>query len=89
MTINIGSFPPMNVDRIINHFYVNRLTVLQKTFILNLLLQTSVIKEEKAPTLGIFEHYIIITLLGSNLILTRYTDPKHKLCFEGNDFDIF
>ena len=88
MTINIGSFPPMNVDRIINHFYVNRLTVLQKTFILNLLLTTSVIKEGKAPTLGIFGHYIIIILLGSNLILTRYiyTDPKHKLCFESNEF---
>ena len=63
MTINFGSFPPMNVDGIINHFYINQLTVLQKTFILNLLLQTLVIKEGKAPKLGIFR-----TLQHNNII---------------------
>ena len=54
VTINFGSFPPMNVDGIINHFYINRLTVPQNLLYSIFYYKLRLLKKKKLRDWGFF-----------------------------------
>ena len=88
MTINFGSFPPMNVDGIINHFYINRLTVPQNLLYSIFYYKLRLLKKKKLRDWGFFRilHHDNIFRYQpySNTVIHFIEDQRKVIKFKTN-----